>query len=663
MNKISKLLLGVAALGLAACSNDEPIQGPENGANAGKGDVAYLNICIQSAQDAASKAQGTITDENGTEGSHYLYGDGDENKVTSAHFYFYDAEGNFVTTANRWNGGNTNDAKPDENVEYFGNNVVVLENLDKTGYPVWMVTILNQPAGTSYAGLSLDELGKEVIDSYENDDPNGPFIMTTSSYFGTDNADGANKWRYYATKLNTNNFYQQTPDLIPVNPEDVVEVFVERLAVRVNVDVANLSNAKSAKQYTDPKTGKKYDLYRIDATVGGENNPSTGTGTGNDNINNGAATKLYVAIIGWDLNSTAKRTNLVKNLDGWNSATTFPGGTWNTPDNVWNHAGNHRSYWGKSFTYGLSDTDLDNALLTNQTWEDLKLEVATERLKGDRAYCNENTNEPANLTGNADSEYKGKLIRNKTTNVVLRAVVCDENGNPVQLVQYLGMNYVDNMFIKKALEKANLRNVYIREEDGKWQNGDQKYKYTQIGENDVEIVSNAAEQGTGAVMIQLKPGTYYTNVRNGEEVKWEDPNVPDGYENKVVTWTPLIADEITDLSGANKTLKTATNGSSNKAIGYKDGSMYYPLPIEHLNQNADKTKIIEGQYGVVRNHVYTISVTKIKTLGEGVYKPESIGENDPAEILNPKDPKEPTYYVESKINILSWKIVSQDVEI
>ena len=69
----------------------------------------------------------------------------------------------------------------------------------------------------------------------------------------------------------------------------------------------------------------------------------------------------------------------------------------------------------------------------------------------------------------------------------------------------------------------------------------------------------------------------------------------------------------------------------------------------------------DGQVGVVRNHAYNINITKINTLGMGIYNPKSKEEG--GEPVKPEGPKDPTYYVESTINILSWKLVEQDAEI
>lgn len=634
MNKFSKLILGVAALSLAACSNDEPKADNGGGETPAAGDVAYLNIRIQSADDATSKAP---------DGTDYLYGDGTENAVTNAYFYFYDAAGNYVLTANRWTSGKPGTT---DNVEYIGDNTVVLENLTGKNYPVWMVTVLNQPADVSYAGLSLDELQKEMRSSWNSAIKDFPHIMVTSSYFGDDNKDAQKDgtWRYFATKLNANNFYQQTPDKVDFVDADRVQVYVERLAARVGVEIAIANNSATGNTtitdgYTDPETGKKYNLYRVDASVSGNPNPDAG---------DAAATKLYVAITGWDLFATANNTNLVKSLEGWNATSTI-GGTWNTSVSHWNHPDNHRSYWGKSWTYGKKDAELDGCLDNTQYWEKLTAEAGTGRFLGDRRYCNETTNEFGNI-----STSGGAVIPSKTTSVLLRAVVCDENGVAQDMVEYLGLNFTNPAFIAKALQNANAQ-YYTRKVVGEWPDKTPKYEYTQVGKDDVEIVSNATEQGTGAVKLAVTgaEGSYFTI--SAAPVKKEVTYTNDAGETLTYTWEEYEANPASNAA-VNAALKAATNGTSNKAVGRKGGASYYPVPVAHLNAAG------EGSYGVVRNHVYNIKITKIKTLGEGVFVPKTVG-TDPAEEIKDIPQKEPTYYVESAINILSWKVVSQETEI
>ncbi|MDE6468371.1 MAG: Mfa1 fimbrilin C-terminal domain-containing protein, partial [Muribaculaceae bacterium] len=203
--------------------------------------------------------------------------------------------------------------------------------------------------------------------------------------------------------------------------------------------------------------------------------------------------------------------------------------------------------------------------------------------------------------------------------------------------------------------------IYTRTDSGeKYADGTVKYTYNNITPDFLKVVSNAAAQGTGAVKIAL------TDEKKGEEYFIISGNTSYDYK-----YTDEAGDHTVTLTKPNaisKTaeeveayLATATAGTNNIAIGYKDGASYYPVCIEHLNNAANKEAILEGQYGVVRNHVYNIRITKINTLGEGVFVPRPENGDESETLIPPV--KSPTYYVESNINILSWKVVSQEVEI
>ena len=156
--------------------------------------------------------------------------------------------------------------------------------------------------------------------------------------------------------------------------------------------------------------------------------------------------------------------------------------------------------------------------------------------------------------------------------------------------------------------------------------------YTQLSDDYVKL-SNV---GDGKIKVELdedKIGniTLYANQGNGNYAA------------------------ISDKSSINTSLAT----ESGDAIGYNGGLMYYNIPIEHLN-NADATTadgvttIPEAKYGVVRNHYYVVTINKLEKIGKGIFNPEET-------IVPGKDDDKEAYYVGANINILSWKIVSQNV--
>lgn len=113
--------------------------------------------------------------------------------------------------------------------------------------------------------------------------------------------------------------------------------------------------------------------------------------------------------------------------------------------------------------------------------------------------------------------------------------------------------------------------------------------------------------------------------------------------------------------------------------GYKGGLAYFSIPIKHLgfyrqgnanyymdeanglmnlnpgDKEFDWSKVRTGDFGIVRNHSYTIRVSQIAGLGNGI--------PDPGEpIVPPTDPEE--YYIGGRLIILNWAVVPvQDVKL
>ena len=90
------------------------------------------------------------------------------------------------------------------------------------------------------------------------------------------------------------------------------------------------------------------------------------------------------------------------------------------------------------------------------------------------------------------------------------------------------------------------------------------------------------------------------------------------------------------------------------ALLYKSGQTYYIVDIEHLGK--EKTK--PAYYGVVRNHVYQIDIHSIKGFGSPIYSGLDFIVDQPEYPIEYEDS-----YVAARINVLSWKIVKQTVDI
>lgn len=77
----------------------------------------------------------------------------------------------------------------------------------------------------------------------------------------------------------------------------------------------------------------------------------------------------------------------------------------------------------------------------------------------------------------------------------------------------------------------------------------------------------------------------------------------------------------------------------------KAGMAYYHTGVEHLGTAK----------GIVRNHFYQIDVNTIKGFGTPVYDPDS--------KFIPEDPKDVKTYIAATIKVLSWRVVSQTVDL
>ena len=577
---MNKLFLGLfVCTALCACSNDELGVIPDDTPNVFAGSEAYINVRLADAGSLTRAQEGDF--EYGT----------NEQSVKNAYFYFYDADGVFVTQGDVWTNGNASVTTPAGNIEFTSNNVVVLKGMDKKNYPKYMVAVLNKPNDFVY-GETLDEMQTVLADNNAegiyypetiNNSTINYFTMSTTSYTDT------NRAKYFVTEVKEENFsLEPMMDVSAIT--NTVTVYVERLAAKVTLNVSG--------ELEKDENGR----YPIKVTVAGEDNSA-----GSDNI---ASEDLYVELLGWKLNATAKKSHMVKNIDiAWAD---------NDLGFTWNRSIDYRSHWGKSFNYGFSGYP-ENAAAVSDNSEYLNyvdLEDGLTEL-GTSAYCAENTNTSAIVTTNFSSAV---------TSILLKAKVCDVNGNALDLVRYNGVLFKQDSFLEyvlSVLQTKNQLNVWY--EDGQDDKGNTKY--TQIGKEYVKLEN----VGDGKVKV------VFTN-ENGASLYTGDGS---DYSEQIITTL-------------NDNLATA----SADATAYNGGLMYYNIPIEHLNNGAitENGIIPEAKYGVVRNHHYVVTVDKLEKIGKGIFDGDE-------KIVPGDDPDGDIYYVGAKINILSWKIVSQNVEL
>ena len=597
----------LACTALVGCTNDDVLDNPGNEPQNDAKGKAYVVVKIMDGEGIGSR---------GTAGNpEFHLGTADEHAIKTADFYFYDESGNYVTEAQLTPSGTatpTEGQVSGDNIEFKTNAVLVLTNLNQKNYPKYVVAVLNKPSGFNL-GTTLDAakanilnqgLAGTTITEGTGETAKTYFVMSNSTYNGAATAVAANG--HFATVIPSSAFLTETPtdDEIAAN---AVNIYVERLSAKVEL---TLSNADG--------------IYKL----------------GEDfNINGEANKTLSAKILGWGLNATNRKSYVMKNVDE-----TFA----ELGDFTWDASSNFRSYWAKSPNYGggtypsmftgsteeTAGTSLKDGTydLDYISWSNLNVNA------GSSTYCAENTNTKVQLqAGNFHA---------KATDVLLKAQVVDEKNTPVSLIRYdntlyLEDGYLERLFIKIAPQIYRMdgnNKVFISSED---------VAYTLVDEGDGRI----SVTFTGA-----KEGTSYT---------WKKDVVAEGA-------TEATAQDITNLGTelnnafASQFAKERSTSDADKnyvlAYHYNDGMMYYNIPIEHLRAQATAgvytngtVDVEEGEYGVVRNHYYKINVKTISKLGAAVH--------DATEEIVPDADENVTYCVGATINILSWKIVNQEVKL
>ncbi len=646
MKKYLTILLACAAV--FACQNKEDLTPAQEEQKKFTGDEAYIAIRLADVGSLNSKA--TLGDFQDADNTGYFK----EGLVKSAHFYFYDADGIFVSEASAWPGGNNQDPAND-NIEFKSNNVVVLKGLEHKNYPKFMVTVLNKtdnfkPGNTlaemekamSGAGLKAVSNGSDAAandnclwNSIENSGKyENYFVMSTSSWSSADRlaldangtvADG--KVPYFATLLKETDFKTEPIANDFKTTTDVVTVYVERLAAKVTFK----TSMASTKVILDGTKTEK-NMYPLKITLAGNDNDLSGT-EGVENV--------YIDLTGWALNATARNSYMSKNINPeWDNIEAGSLGF------VWNDETHFRSYWAKSFNYddtaakyhdGATNTynSADSSYpLHYQTFESGNFVSLTTPL-----YCPENTNTPAILN-----------TKNGVTNVMLRAKVYKETGAdnkivaPMDMVRYNGVLYTNDRFINQLLTilntKGKLNYYYCSAYNAT--TGD--IAYAKLDKQFFELKADGA--GVTAVVKDL--------------TSWNWTESKEGIYTKVGSDYVLLDDTQRTAAVSAMDTELLSNARAGNATGFKDGDMFYTIRIKHANNGTPATnEVLEANYGVVRNHIYAINLTGIKKIGHAIFDEEVI-----TNIGGTGGPGEPeSYYVGANINVLSWKIVNQDVEL
>lgn len=651
MMKLFNYGIGCSAMLLAAilsgCSSDEPLV--QKNPVAEKDETRFIVVSLNSPSE-------------GTRAPEFDFGAKNENAVNRLDFLFYDSEGNQVGEPYTFNSADLDDEFTNQGT---GNNVariwtqVVPVNIQQgKTMPAQVICLVNaeESRATALKGKSLNQLLDIKDGSFYNRDH---FVMTNSSFYKND-------VRYCATPVQSAQMFSDTSEankvLDDLSGEDdekkeaakklLVDIYVERSAAKVGLTLED-------KDFT-------YTLA----------NGETGSGD----------ITLHFKPQYWFMNAVDKEMYSTKRFgiptgegEGIEMDPSYVDinakfSTTGMPDS-WNDETNSRSYWGCSPSYAANQFPLvsDNV----NDLENEPNETYTKHYYSFNDLKNSNTGLGAiaipynngfsiSIAGDKSTGY----IYTTETTTSIKRINDATNSNPAAAVGSAVI--VGHYYAGDTEPTGEYPTFWIDVNDGekgKYYASEAKAKKTLIARNSFIFSDSEGRTpvNTESTFVLAHPKkavrALLTDKDNiaGRLVTLQLNSVP---SSKLYFWDGTQFAEITatNLAKANAALA---------GVGYLDmynkGRTFFNIPVRHLGWPATNEytdggtvkKLYEngvynwanmrlGDLGIVRNHVYTINVTKIEGLGSGL-------RDDDQPIVPPVHAFK--QYVAVRLNILQWNVV------
>lgn len=597
--------LGTALVGMTACSSSDDVT---DGGNVSTGEPQYLSVSIRNVQagsgaagaKAATRAGETF--ENGTSA---------EQKINKVRFYFFNSDGTPFALSNNgghnWlekTGAELGSNNSTGNVELISNAVLVLEN--NTGAsPASMVAIVNPETlnnGTNplvSGSTVLDKTATQleasdlVSNSYYNTSTNSDFVMSNSVY--DDNG------TYRCAALTTGHI-MNSADAAQQSP---VVVYVERVNAKVRTKLSSVSTA-------EPTTLGQCGTI----TYNGAQTPAY-------LVSNFHGKDIYAVVLGWGIADENGQTPIEKNI-----GTTTEWQKWEADDYLgidpWTTSDYHRSYWEVSTPFGSKAVTNKKV---NHSWNDYK-----QTLTSDASVLYTLPNTPTDTTGyyNRDRNTQASDF----TKVLVKAILVEKDADgkfqPATICSYKSLDYASMSDLKTAV--AEEYKTYYTKSTGT--NGTDVY--TALTPDDISFSTSA------------QPGNSKSDPKDYQVVPCLADASKTYYQNTGTSSVPVWK-EVT-AAFINSEMDNYVADVRN------EGRVYYYTTIRHLSDTyyPGNTKKL-GYVGVVRNHLYDVTIGTMQGLGTPVY--------DPNKIIEPVVPSNAATFLAAQLNVLSWRVVGQTADL
>lgn len=594
---LSSVLASALMLTVASCSSEDVAGGDSQN---DKGTTSFLAVNIEnvgSAPASRSYEQNKGTYEDGT---------ADESKITNVRFYFFNGDGTPYLLVNK-NSDNDSEKQPvnylEQKVETGGNDhdhtaetktkAVLVLNGETKAIPASVIAVIN-PEVLDNTTLHS---GTMTLSELRTSAIGSKFYDTTNGFVMSNSVYESAGQDVCSTPVANNVFASSDAAL-----KKTVDIYVERVNAKVNakIDADYVRTNETEKAWSKNAEGKyQINVGNIDVTTYAENTNATPTKK---------TYPVYAVVQGWQVADANGKAELCKQINTSWYAGQLGISPWTTSDY-------HRCFWSKSVPFTSGAQGGVNQPV-NPKFENIK-----QSLSGDFSTTPVYTlpNTPTEVIANPTTSLNTltKLI------VAAKLVYKDDNGDykPAQICQYRGLTYLGEEAVKKQIVGGFAR----------------YFKKTTTESGDVYKSIEASDIAFKTVV----PGSPESSgVKNYEVVATLASTVGDLYvKNGEKTWTKASKDDV-----------NAALAKETAQVRSTDGATYYYTPIKHLGE-AGKL----GEYGIVRNHSYQVTIQNIKGFGTPVY--------DPKKEIDPMVPSDENTYLAASIKVLSWRVVSSKVDL
>lgn len=376
-----------------------------------------------------------------------------------------------------------------------------------------------------------------------------------------------------------------------------VDIYVERVNAKVNAKIdADYVRTNETEKAWSKNAEDKYQINvgNIEVTTYAENTNATPT---TDTYS------VYAVVQGWQLADANGKAEVCKQIKTSWYAGELGISPWTTSDY-------HRCFWSKSVPFNFGAQGGANHPV-NPKFTDITQSLS-DAFSPTPVYTLPNTPDEVVTDPKTKENTLTKLI------VAAKLVYLDKDGKykPAQVCQYRGLTYLGEEAVKKQIVGGFAR----------------YFKKTTTGSVDVYKSIEASD-----IAFKTVPGS--SEVKDYEVVATLASGVGDLYVKNGETYEPVSKDVVNDALAKEEAQVRST-----------DGATYYYTPIKHLGE-AGKL----GEYGIVRNHSYQVTIQNIQGFGTPVY--------DPKKEIDPMIPSDDNTYLAASVKVLSWRVVSSNVDL